>query len=191
MQLQKLRKIVRLFLPTLRNLFNFPSNLIRNNKVKFNSVISSNVQMNHTIVREYSYIGQFGVYNAVDIGKYTSIAPFVTIGGAEHSYWWFSTSHFISEKNIGGKITRIGNDVWIGSHVVIRQGVTIGDGAVIGAGSVVLKDVQPFSIVAGSPAKLIKMRFEEKTINKIINLNYWDYKPKFARTIIEKNLINE
>ena len=71
--------------------------------------------------------------------------------------------------------TTIGNDVWIGSGVKIKTGITIGDGAVIGAGSVVTKDVAPFSIVAGVPAKLIKMRFSPEIIERIQTLAWWQY----------------
>ena len=71
--------------------------------------------------------------------------------------------------------TTIGNDIWIGSGVKIKTGVTIGDGAVIGAGSVVTKDVLPFSIVGGTPAKRIKMRFASRIIERIQALEWWQY----------------
>lgn len=73
------------------------------------------------------------------------------------------------------KQTRIGNDVWIGARVMIKTGVTIGDGAIIGAGSLVTRDVPPFAIVGGSPAKLIRMRFDQKTIERIQKLQWWNY----------------
>lgn len=71
------------------------------------------------------------------------------------------------------KIT-IGNDVWIGAGSIIRKGITIGDGAVVGAGSVVSKDVPPYGIVAGNPARLIKYRFDEATIAEFLDLKWWD-----------------
>ncbi len=71
--------------------------------------------------------------------------------------------------------TIIGNDVWIGTDVKIMTGVKIGDGAIVGAGSIVTKDVAPFSVVAGSPAKLIKMRFSDDIIERIQNLEWWSY----------------
>jgi hypothetical protein len=73
------------------------------------------------------------------------------------------------------KITTIGNDVWIGSGVKIMAGLQIGDGAIIGAGSIVTKDVAPFSIVAGVPAKLIRMRFPDDIIERIQNLAWWEF----------------
>ncbi|MCB0662486.1 MAG: CatB-related O-acetyltransferase [Saprospiraceae bacterium] len=74
--------------------------------------------------------------------------------------------------------TIIGNDVWIGYKAVIMPGVTIGDGAIIGTKSVVTKDVAPYSIVGGNPAKEIKKRFEEKTIEKLQAIAWWDWPPE-------------
>lgn len=69
----------------------------------------------------------------------------------------------------------IGNDVWIGFGAFIRRGVTIGDGAVIGAHSVVTRDVPPYAVVAGTPARIIKFRFPDKTIERLLSVRWWDY----------------
>ena len=73
-----------------------------------------------------------------------------------------------------GDIT-VGSDVWIGYEAVVMQGVTIGDGAVIGARSVVTRDVPPYAIVAGAPARLIRMRFSESTVSRLLELKWWDW----------------
>ncbi|NLL54785.1 MAG: CatB-related O-acetyltransferase [Clostridiales bacterium] len=71
--------------------------------------------------------------------------------------------------------TRIGNDVWIGQNALIRGGVAIGDGAVIGMGAVVTKDVGPYEVWAGNPARLIKKRFDAETIRRLQELAWWDW----------------
>jgi len=70
---------------------------------------------------------------------------------------------------------QIGNDVWIGHSAIILAGVTVGDGAVIGAGSVVTKDVQAYAIVAGNPARIIRYRFDEKTIREFEAIQWWNF----------------
>ena len=71
--------------------------------------------------------------------------------------------------------TVIGNDVWIGNSVTMMQGIHIGDGAIIGTNSLVTKDVEPYSIVGGNPAKLIRKIFDEETINFLVQLAWWDW----------------
>ena len=80
----------------------------------------------------------------------------------------------------------IGNDVWIGTDSIIRRGVTIGDGAVIGANSFVNKDVPPFAVVAGNPAKLIRYRFSQKKIDCILKSEWWLLDLEQARIAVEK-----
>ena len=78
----------------------------------------------------------------------------------------------------------MGNDVWVGAGSIIRQGVKIGDGVVVGANSFVNMDVPPYAVVAGSPAKIIKYRFDESTICKIQNTRFWELPPELARKIL-------
>jgi virginiamycin A acetyltransferase len=78
----------------------------------------------------------------------------------------------------------IGNDVWIGVDSIIKRGVKIGDGAVIGANSVVTKDVLPFAIVAGSPAKLLRFRFDQSTIDEVTASNWWNVDVNLARKLL-------
>lgn len=88
----------------------------------------------------------------------------------------------------------IGNDVWIGYDAIILSGVTIGDGAIIGARAVVTKDVPPYTIVGGVPAKTIRKRFDEKTIKSLLSLKWWDWpEERIAANIqrIQKGQISE
>lgn len=119
----------------------------------------------------------------VEIGSYVSIARNVTI--QEYNHVMDRPSTYFISKNIFGKsrandITsvgpiKIGSDVWIGSHSVILSGAEIGHGSVVAANSVVKGVVPPYSIVAGSPAKVIKFRFDEETINTLLSIKWWNW----------------
>ncbi len=87
----------------------------------------------------------------------------------------------LGEKILG--YTTIGNDVWIGYGAIIMRGVKIGDGAIIGAGAVVTKDVEPYSVVGGVPAKVIKYRYSEQEILELLNLKWWEYGPNILENI--------
>lgn len=129
--------------------------------------------------------GGIQVLNNIDkvtlqIGCYCSIAEEVTfLLGADHKYDCLSTYPYIYyifkdmpyEAISKGNII-VSDDVWIGYHSIILSGVKIGQGAIIAAGSVVTKDVPPYAVVAGVPAKIIKYRFEKKIITKLLEINY-------------------
>ncbi|MCZ2403448.1 CatB-related O-acetyltransferase, partial [Paenarthrobacter sp. Z7-10] len=83
----------------------------------------------------------------------------------------------VSIQNMQKSLPVIGNDVWIAQNVSINSGVTIGDGAVIASNSVVTKDVAPFTIVGGNPARLIRQRFNDDQIEMLSELAWWDYEP--------------
>lgn len=120
------------------------------------------------------------------VGKYCSIASGVKIlTGGDHRIDWVTTyplrvkfgldgagkdGHPASKGNV-----HVGNDVWIAEDSTILSGVTIGDGAVIGANALVTKDVPSYAIVGGNPAKLIKYRFDEETISKLLEIKWWDW----------------
>jgi len=122
----------------------------------------------------------------LSIGKYCSIADNVTvIAGGEHHMEWVSTYPFadrwklVSEKEQPKALDKgeikIGNDVWVGHGATILSGVIIGDGAVIGAMAVVTKNVEPYSVVAGNPAKFIKRRFPDSIVESLIKIKWWDW----------------
>ena len=87
----------------------------------------------------------------------------------------FNFNEFEYEENEGEFGLIIGNDVWIGTNVLIKTGVTIGNGAVVGMGSVVTKDIPPYAIVAGNPAKIIRYRFSEEQIKALLEIKWWDW----------------
>jgi len=135
---------------------------------------------------DYSYvIGPDTLIDEAAIGKFCSIARNVIIGPVGHHHEWVSTHPFIysafygfveRDKPIPQKSAPvIGNDVWIGMNSVILRGVEIGHGAVIAAGSVVTHNVEPYSIVAGVPARQIKHRFPEEVRRALLELKWWDW----------------
>lgn len=135
----------------------------------------------------YSYTGSNLGYG-VRIGRYCSIAANVNIMGAHHFPEWISTSpvfynnayHDLGNVDLSnnkrlGRNVNIGHDVWIGSGVVLKNNINIGNGAIIAANSVVTKDVPPFMIVGGNPAKIIRPRFDMDLIAKICQSEWWEY----------------
>jgi virginiamycin A acetyltransferase len=116
------------------------------------------------------------------IGKFCAIARNSTFQGLNHEYHKPGIQMKFYEDILKTKLNHIqkgpiiiGNDVWIGTKAIILSGVTIGDGAVIGAGSVVTKNVEPYSIVAGVPAKQIRWRFSQHLIKQLLEIKWWDW----------------
>lgn len=98
---------------------------------------------------------------------------------------YVSSNLFDEELSIDGKSVVIGNDVWIGEDVKIKGGVSIGDGAIIAMGAVVTKDVPPYAIVGGVPAKLIRYRFPNEIIERLMQIKWWDKDEKWIKNHIE------
>ena len=132
------------------------------------------------------------------IGRYGSIASGLTVLGFRHPYEWASTSAFAYDGNfpmfdhaaraceqerpvlkVRGPVRprriEIGHDVWIGDNVQLRKGLSIGHGAVIAARSVVTRDIPPYAIVGGNPATIIKFRFPDATIERLLGSAWWDF----------------
>lgn len=149
-------------------------------------------------IGDYTY-GFFGVREwdnktKLKIGKFCSISGDVLfILGGEHRKDFISTypfnalmksfSYIEGHPASKGDII-VGNDVWIAHGVKILSGVTIGDGAIIGANSVVTKDIPPYAIAVGSPAKVVKYRFDEDTITKLLKIKWWNFKEEEIVKII-------
>lgn len=163
-------------------------------------------------IGEHTYVGKWtklGDKEKIKIGDYTCIANNVVLNPSNHPTNWLSVHPFqyrkVLDKKLYGKFPinenyieyndcpksiEIGNDVWIGEHTFIMGGVKIGDGAVIGMNAVVTKDVPPYAIVAGVPAKVVKYRFSEEIIKDLMRLKWWELPYDFILTLPFDN-INE
>lgn len=159
---------------------------ILNSKIDKKAKVYSGSLVYDSFIGRYSYVGYDCEIVNCEIGNFCSIANGVLIGGAQHPMNWVSTSpvfydaaggtnrHLGSLKHSKTKRTKIGNDVWIGSRAIVLQGVSVGNGAVIGAGAVVAKDVPPYAVVGGVPAKVLKYRFDEHVISEMNTIEWWN-----------------
>lgn len=151
-----------------------------------------------TFVGDYSYIARNALIDHTTIGKFCSIGPNFLSGKGLHpttavstSPMFYSTARqngttFVTENKFEEvKRVTIGNDVFIGANVFVRDGITIGDGAIVAAGAVVVKDVPPYAIVGGVPAKILRMRMSDAQIEKMQKVRWWDFDESRLRIVAQ------
>ncbi len=158
--------------------------------------VGSNSTLSGCCFGKLSYVGDGAVLHRCRIGKFCAIGPYVQIAAGNHPTSRYVSIHptIFSNRKYCGKgystknifeefsytdgekkwFVEIGNDVWIGQRVTILNGCKIGDGAIVAAGAIVTKDVPPYAIVAGVPAKIVKYRFNDEQIKFLEEFNWWD-----------------
>jgi acetyltransferase-like isoleucine patch superfamily enzyme len=170
------------------------------NGVKFsrNNKVYKYARLRDVRIGRFSYVSRDTQVYSATIGNFTCIGPDTMIGPGEHPVKGYVTSHpafysslaqagiTFSDRDYINEIphTSIGHNVWIGARCVIRAGVTIGDGAVIAAGAVVTKDVPPYTVSGGVPARIIRRRFDAETESFIVQSKWWEWDEKeLARNV--------
>ena len=173
---------------------------ISNTEFEGGNVVMNKVKLDHCFIGLCSYINSSSELSYTKIGRYSSIADHVRVCLGNHPTRDFVTTfpafYYDTTKELGYTFHQgsplfsnifpvvdekekfqvvIGNDVWIASNVLIMGGVKIGDGAIVGAGSVVVKDVEPYSIVGGNPARLIRKRFSQEQIDSFEKMSWWNF----------------
>lgn len=176
-----------------------PSAEVINTTIGKYTEIADRCRISESEIGDYSYIMQDGSVWCATIGKFANIASSVRINAPNHPTWRATLHHFTYRASDywpdadmdtdffawrrENRVT-IGHDVWIGHGATILPGVTVGDGAVIGAGAVVSKSVEPYTIVGGVPARIIRRRFPQEIADRFQMLKWWDWDHDSLRTAL-------
>jgi acetyltransferase-like isoleucine patch superfamily enzyme len=178
-----------------------PSAKVSNSTLKIYTRVKDYAELRDSYLGEYSYISQQSIVNKTNIGKFCSIANGCYIGLWEHNtqvsthsfYLYEHSGHFVKGYRNYDKDTietNIGNDVWIGANSVVLKGVSIADGAIVGASAVVTKDVPPYAIVVGNPAKVLKNRYSQKEIDWLLSVKWWDFDRVKLKELVDQEAFN-
>jgi acetyltransferase-like isoleucine patch superfamily enzyme len=184
------------------------SKINRKTILEGHNVIYNNVDITNSKIGYGTYISRNSILRNANIGKYSAIGEnvrcslgihptknFVSIHPAFFSiekqagFTYVDNQLFLEHKyvdSLSNFVCEIGNDVWIGNNVMILDGIKIGDGAIIAAGSIITKNIEPYSIYAGVPGKLVKMRFNDEEIQNLLLIKWWNWKESKIKLHIKK-----
>ncbi|MGV6849511.1 MAG: chloramphenicol acetyltransferase [Marinibacterium sp.] len=154
----------------------------------------------NVVMADYSYCDRVCDLSNARIGKFANIASFVRIGATDHPMHKASQHHFLYRSSDywpdidhdadwfahrASRLTHIGHDTWIGHNAQIKPDVTLGHGAVVASGAIVTRDVAPYTIVAGVPAKPVRPRLSADIADRLIDLAWWDWDHAALRAALD------
>lgn len=179
--------------------FLHPNTTVRNSRLGAFVEIGEGSNILESEMGDYSYTARYADIAYSVLGKFVNVAAFTRLNPGEHPYHRASLHHFMYRSSYfwpdeqdeqavfdwrRSRPVRVGHDTWIGHGAIVMKGVTIGDGAIIGAQSVVTKDVAPYAVVAGAPARFIKWRHPRDIADRLQALAWWDWSHEEIRAAL-------
>ena len=162
--------------------------------------IGAGSRLSHVVMGDFSYCDRFADIANAEIGKFANIAAFARIGATDHPLDTAACHHFLYRSDDywddaeadadffahrQSRRASIGHDIWIGAGAMVKPEVTLGHGAVVAAGAIVTRDVAPYTIVAGNPARVLRERQPERIAERLIALAWWDWPHEALRGALQ------